>query len=101
MKSVGRPGIFLKRFGLLAYLGRFGLRGVIQVRRRLFRPELRVISLIRHVLEGGSGRRVLRHAHWVLRQPTGIFWECSQVISTINSTNPFREKILGFQLGGS
>ena len=62
MKSVGRPGIFLKRFGLLAYLGRFGLRGVIQVRRRLFRPELRVISLVRHVLEGGSGRLFLRRA---------------------------------------
>ena len=101
MKSVGRPGIFLKRFGLLAYLGRFGLRGVIQVRRRFFRPELRVISLVRHVLEGGSGRRVFRSALWVFRKPAGIFWECSQVISTINSTNPFWENILGFQLGGS
>ena len=45
-----------------SYLERFGLRGVIQVRRRLFRPELRVISLLRHVLEGGSGRLFLRHA---------------------------------------
>ena len=62
MKSVGRPGIFLNEQRLSVYLERFGLRGVIQVRRRLFRPELRVISLIRHVLEGGSGRLFLRRA---------------------------------------
>ena len=48
-------------------MGRLGLRAVIQVRRRLFRPELRVNSLIPDVLKGGSGRKVLRHAHWVLR----------------------------------
>ena len=44
-------------------LGRLGLRAVIQVRRRLFRPELRVISLLRRVLKDGSGRLFFRSPH--------------------------------------
>ena len=51
-------------------MGRLGLRAVIQVRRRLFRPELRVISLIPDVLKGGSGRKVFRSPLKVSRKPT-------------------------------